>query len=133
MTAPLAPTIARVLMGLVFFVFGLNGFFHFIPQPKTGMSDVAMSFLGGMIQTGYMIPLIFGTQTIVGVLLLANRFVPLALALIAPVVVNIFAFHLFLERSGLVIALIVAALEVYLAWSYRKAYLTMLAPRTLPS
>jgi hypothetical protein len=69
---------------------------------------------------------------IVGTLLLANRFVPLALALLAPFVVNSVAFHAFLERSGLPVAFTVLALLVYLAWSYRKAYRPMLALKTAP-
>ena len=77
------------------------------------------SFFGAMVNTHYMIPLLFGTQTLTGVLLLINRFVPLALALIAPVIVNILAFHLFVEPSGLPIACVVAAIEIYLAWSYK--------------
>jgi hypothetical protein len=84
------------------------------------------------MKTGYMMPLIFGTQFIVGTLLLANRFVPLALALLAPFVVNSVAFHASLERSGLPIAFVVLALEVYLAWVYRKAYRSMLALKTTP-
>lgn len=91
------PAIARILMGLMFFVFGLNGFLHFLPEPKGGMSENATAFFTGLMQSGYMMPLIFGTQTLVGALLLVNRFVPLALALIAPVIVNIIAFHIFLS------------------------------------
>jgi uncharacterized membrane protein YphA (DoxX/SURF4 family) len=55
------PTIARILMGLMFFVFGLNGFLHFIPQPKTPMPDGVMALMGGFMKSGYMMPLIFGT------------------------------------------------------------------------
>jgi len=62
-------------------------------------------------------------------LLLSNRFVPLALVLIAPVIVNIVAFHLFLEHSGTGMAIVIALLEIYLAWSYRS----MLSPRAKPS
>jgi hypothetical protein len=125
------PAVARVLFGLGFLIFGLNGFLNFIPQPKT-MPEGAMAFFGALGKTGYMIPLLFGTQTLVGLLLLLNRFVPLALALIAPVMVNIVAFHLFIEPSGLPVALVFLALELYLAWSYRKAFLPMLAARTAP-
>ena len=120
-------------MGLAFFVFGLNGFLDFMPKPKEPMSDAAMGFIDGMLKTGYMFPLIAGTQVLVGALLLANRFVPLALALIAPVIVNIVAFHLFLERSGTPIAIVVAVLELYLAWAYRAAFCPMLRARTQPS
>jgi len=125
--------IARILFGLVFLVFGLNGFLHFIPQPKDAMSEAAMAVVGGFMKSGYMFPLISGTQVIVGVLLLTNCFVPLALALIAPEIVNILAFHVFLEQKGLIIAIVVTALEVYLAWAYRKAYYPMLALRVRPS
>ncbi len=120
-------------MGLLFFVFGLNGFLNFIPQPKTPMPEGAVSLLGGFMKSGYMFPLIFGTQLMVGVMLLANRFVPLALALIAPVIVNIIAFHLFLEPSGIAPGAVVLALEAYLAWAYRQAYRPMLAPRATPA
>ena len=126
------PVIARILMGLMFFVFGLNGFLHFIPEPKTAMPEGAMAFVGALMKTGYMFQMIAGTQVLVGILLLLNRFVPLALALIAPVVVNIVAFHVFLTSSGIVIALVVLALELYLAWAYRKAYCSMLAMRAKP-
>ena len=75
------PAIARFLMGLMFFVFGLNVFLNFIPAPKT-IPEGASAFFGALMKTGYMLPLIAGTQVVVGALLLSNRFVPLALALI---------------------------------------------------
>ncbi len=121
------PPLARILMGLVFFVFGLNGFLHFIPQPPT-VPDFAIA----LAKTGYMLPIIFATQLIVGVLLLVNRFVPLALVLIAPVIVNIVAFHLFLAPSGIPMAIIVLLLEIYLVWAYRKAYAPLFTARATP-
>jgi uncharacterized membrane protein YphA (DoxX/SURF4 family) len=124
--------VARVLLGLVFLVFGLTGFFHFIPQPKDAMPQGAMDFFGALMKTNYMIPLIFTTQTIGGALLLVNRFVPLALALLAPVVVNIILFHFFLAPSGLPIASVVLALELFLAWTHRAAFRSMLAFRSKP-
>jgi uncharacterized membrane protein YphA (DoxX/SURF4 family) len=120
---------ARVLLGLVFFVFGLNGFLHFIPEPKTPMADGVVAFLGGLTASGYLLPLLATVETLGGALLLTNRFVPLALALLAPVVVNIVLFHLVLESSGTVVALVVLALELGLAWSYRGVYRPMLASR----
>jgi hypothetical protein len=116
-------------MGLVFFVFGLDGFLHFVPQPTKLPSEGALSFGMALMKSGYMFPLIKGTEVTVGALLLANRFVPLALVLIAPVVVNIFAFHVFLESSGIVIASAIVVLELYLAWVYRNAYRPLLAFR----
>jgi hypothetical protein len=126
------PTAARVLMGLAFLVFGLNGFLNFLPQPSMALPERAVAFVEALMKTGYMMPLIFGTQLIVGALLLANRFVPLALALIAPFIVNSIAFHLFLEPSGRPMAAVMLILEVYLAWAYRKAYRPMLAMRVTP-
>ena len=94
------------------------------------MPEKVMTFVGALMQTGYMFPLIKGTEVLAGALLLANRFVPLALVLLAPVVVNIVAFHLFLDPSSLATALVVLALEIYLAWSYRRAYSPLLTART---
>jgi uncharacterized membrane protein YphA (DoxX/SURF4 family) len=122
------PVVARVLFGLVFLVFGLNGFFNFIPQPPVPARVGA--FMMALAQTGYMFPLIKGVEVIVGLLLLTNRFVPLALALIAPNVVNIVLLHAVLAPGGLPIALVVLALELYLAWSYRASYRSMLQART---
>lgn len=135
MTSPInrhCITIARLLLGLIFLIFGLNGFFRFIPPPTTPMPEEAVSFAEAMMKTGYLFPLVAGTQVLVGVLLLANFFVPLALVLITPIVVNIVAFHLFLAPEGTSIAVIVALLEVYLLWSYRQSYRPLLAPKTKP-
>jgi uncharacterized membrane protein YphA (DoxX/SURF4 family) len=125
------PIVSRVLMGLMFFVFGLNGFLNFIPPPAEPMPEAVASFMGAIMKTGYMLPLIKGTEVLVGALLLLNRFVPLALVLIAPVIVNIVAFHAFLAPSSIVMALVILALEIYLAWAYRKAYYSLLTPRSV--
>lgn len=129
-TVRYAPAVARVLLGIVFFVFGLNGFLHFLPQPPLGGG--AGAFAGALVATGYIFPLIKATEVIVGALLLSNRFVPLALALVAPIVVNIVAFHVLLTPPN-PLAFVVLALEVYLAWSYRHAYRPMLAARVQPT
>jgi hypothetical protein len=126
------PTIARILMGLPLVVIGLNGFFNFIPQPATPLPGEAAAFADALMKSGYMMQLIGGTQLIVGVLLVVNRFVPLALALFAPFMVNSIAFHLFLEHTGLPMAAIFLALEIYLAWAYRNAFRSMLAMRAAP-
>ncbi len=123
------PTIARILMGLPLIVFGLNGFLNFIPEPKMELPAGAVAFFTALVASGYMMPLIFVTQLVVGVLLLLNRFVPLALALFAPFIVNSILFHLFLEHSGLPMAAVFLAFELYLAWAYRAAFLPMLAAR----
>jgi uncharacterized membrane protein YphA (DoxX/SURF4 family) len=121
---------ARVLLGLIFFVFGLNGFLHFLPQPP--MSGPPADFAGAMVATGYLFPFVKGTEVLSGVLLLSGRFVPLALTILAPVVLNIVAFHLFLAPAGLAIPIVVLALEVFLAWSYRSAYRSVVRANALP-
>jgi len=127
------PTVARILLGLIFFVFGLNGFLHFIPQPKTGIPEEAVAFATALMNTGYMMPIVMGTQLIVGVLLLVNRFVPLALALIAPIIVGIISFHVFLAPAAIGPGVVVLELELYLVWAYRHAFRPMLALRATPA
>ena len=127
------PIASRILLGLVFFVFGLNGFLNFIPPPEKPMPEGAVALFTALFGSRYMIPLIAGTQLVSGVLLLVGRFVPLALVLLAPVIVNIVAFHLFLEPSGTAIALVVLALEIHLAWAYRSAFRPLLTARATPT
>jgi uncharacterized membrane protein YphA (DoxX/SURF4 family) len=126
------PVVARILLGLGFTVFGLNGFLHFIPEPKTPMPEGAAAFAGALFKTGYMFPLVSGTQLVAGVLLLVNVFVPLALVLLMPVLVNIIAFHIFLAPAPGAFApgIVFTLLELYLVWVYRKAYRSMLVMRT---
>jgi uncharacterized membrane protein YphA (DoxX/SURF4 family) len=126
------PAIVRVLMGLAFVLFGLNGIKLFLPQPKDAMPEKAMAFAGALMNTGYMMPLVMWTMLLVGVLLLLNRFVPLALALIAPILVGIITFHIFLAPSSIVPGAVLLIMELYLAWAYRNAFRPMLAMRTTP-
>ncbi|MDB4933415.1 MAG: uncharacterized protein JWP87_387 [Labilithrix sp.] len=125
----LLPGTARVVLGLVFFVFGLNGFLQFLPQPP--MPAAAGAFLGGLASSGYLFPLLKATEVTAGLLLLTNRFVPLALTLLAPIIVNIVAFHVFLAPSPGMVAFLLAA-ELYLAWTYRAAFRGVLAAKTTP-
>jgi len=124
------PSIARVILGFAFFVFGLNGFLHFLPQPP--MSGPPANFAGALFATGYMFPLLKGTEVVASLLLLSNRYVPLALAMLAPVLVNIVAFHGFLAPAGLPLPIVLLGLELYLARSYRDAFAPMLHARTSP-
>jgi putative oxidoreductase len=112
--------VARILLGLLFFVFGLNGFLQFMPNPPP--TPAAGAFFGALIATHYMFFLIFGAQVLGGALLLVGVAVPFALVLLAPVVVNIVFFHIFLSPGLLPMALVVAALELLLAWHYRAAF-----------
>jgi uncharacterized membrane protein YphA (DoxX/SURF4 family) len=124
------PSVVRVVLGLIFFVFGLNGFLQFLPQPP--LPSNAGAFMGALAATGYMFPLIKGTEVIAGALLLSNRFVPLALALLAPVVVNIVLFHAVLAPPNPITFLVLLG-ELFLAWSYRDAFRPMLAARVSPA
>ena len=118
----------RLALGLLFTVTGLNGFLDFLPHPTEPMPEKAMAFAGAMATT-YLFRLVSATQLAAGVLLLANRFVPLALALLGPVVVNIVAFHLFLAPQGLGTAIVLALAEAGLAFAYRSSYRPLFAAR----
>ena len=124
------PTAVRILLGLLFNFSGLNGLFHFAPMPP--MAGPTATVMAGFAASRYLFPLIFGTQVVGGVLLLVGRFVPLGLALLAPVVVNIFLFHLALTPPAPVAFLVLFA-EIFLAWSYRDAFRPMLAMNAKPS
>jgi uncharacterized membrane protein YphA (DoxX/SURF4 family) len=126
-----APVVARVLLGLPFLVFGLNAFLGFMPQPPH--EGVAATFLGGLAAAGYVFPLMKGVEVVAGALLLSGRLVPLALTLLAPITVNILAFHVFLEPAGAVMALALTGLQLYLAWAYRDAFRGVLDVHAKPA
>lgn len=121
----IATIVLRSLLGLIFVVFGLNGFLHFIPNPP--VAGAAAQFWGGLAATGYMLPLIFGAQVLGGALLLTGTMVPLGLVILAPVIVNIFSYHLYLARDGLLVATVVSAIELFLAWRHWSAFAPIFA------
>ena len=124
------PTVARVLLGLVFVVFGSNYFLHFLPaQPAEG---AAGTFLGGLAAAGYFFPFLKGTEIVAGLALLSGRFVPLALTVLAPVVLQIGLFHTLLS-PGPAVAAVLVVLELYLAWSYRDSFRAVLAMTARPT
>jgi len=122
-----AKTAVRLALGAIFTVFGLNGFLHFIPAPAP--SGLAAVFVGGLGASGYFFPLLKATEVIAGLLLLSNRFVPLALTVLAPIVVNIVAFHAFLA-PGIALPLVIVALGLYLAYTERAAFAPLLQARS---
>jgi len=124
------PTVVRLLLGLMFLVFGLNGFLNFMPAPKDMPQDI-MTVSGALMKAGYM-TVVSGTEVLVAVLLLLNRFVPLALALLAPIVVGIITFHIFLAPATIGPGIVVLVMELYLAWAYRSAFRPMLRMRVTP-
>ena len=99
--------ISRFLLGLIFLVFGLNGFLHFIPMPPP--SGVAGQFLGAMFVSKYLL-VVSGLQAISGALLLINRYVPLALTILGPIIVNILLFHALMNPVGIGLAVFVTIL-----------------------
>jgi|SRR5215813_5940421 len=112
--------IARLLLGLIFIVFGLNGFLNFLnmgPLP----SGLAGQFIGALAQSHYYW-VIAAIQVVGGVLLLVNRFVPLALVLLGPVIVNIILYHVFLNRSGAALAIVVTILWFMVFYAYRQYF-----------
>ena len=112
--------IVRVLLGLVFAVFGSNAFLHFIPMPP--MQGPAGAFLGALISSGYIYPIAL-LQVVGGLLLLLGaRFVPLGLTLLGPVIVNIVLYHIFLDPSGLAMAIVISVLALFLLWIYRYKF-----------
>lgn len=128
--ARIAAHTARILLGLVFFVFGLGGLLNwFPPPPPESLPPKLVAFDAAMRSSGYLFELVKGTEAAMGVLLLLNRFVPLALVVLAPIILNIVLVHLLLAPSGLPIAIIVLALEVYLAWVHRRAFAPLLRAR----
>src|SRR5262249_28865212 len=124
-----ASVIARYLTGLIFLVFGLNGFLHFIPLPPPG--GIAGQFMGALYVSHYLW-VIFAFQVIAGVLLLVNRYRPLAVAGLAQVIVNILAFHALMEPSGLPLALFVAVLWAVIFVDVRPAFSGLFQSRLQP-
>jgi uncharacterized membrane protein YphA (DoxX/SURF4 family) len=118
---------ARLLLGLVFFVFGLNGFLAFIPMGPAP-TGVAAQFLMAMSQSHFM-TVVFTLEALCGLLLLAGRFVPLALSVLAPVIVNIFLFHAFMAPQGLPLAFLVTILWLLAAYQFRSLYSTLFRPQ----
>jgi putative oxidoreductase len=116
----LASTISRYLLGVIFLIFGANGFLHFIPMPPP--TGVAGQYMGALFVSKFLV-VVFLLQLIPALLLLAGRYVPLALTLLGPVIVNIFLFHAFMAPSGLPMALVVSLLWALTAagvWSSFK-------------
>ncbi len=125
-----ATIVTRVLIGLLFTTTGLNGFLMFMPAPDPStMAPAGVAFSAALYATGYMLQLASGVQVVAGLLLISGRYVPLALALLAPMVVNIFLFHVFLEPANIVLAVIVVVAEIGLAWAYRDKFRPMLQAR----
>jgi uncharacterized membrane protein YphA (DoxX/SURF4 family) len=124
---------ARVLLGLIFTVFGLHGFFHFSFIPMPEMSEAGGTFMGALMGTGYFMMVVKAVEVLAGVMILTGRFLPLGLILLAPVTVNILLFHIFLDPAGMGMAIFVVAMQLFLAWSYRDSYSGVLQANSTPA
>ena len=118
--------ITRALLGLVFVVFGSNGFFHFLPMPELP-HDLAGDFLRAFFVSHYVYA-VAACQVLGGLFLLIGRFVPLGLTILGPVIVNILLFHIFLAAEGLPLALIIVTIFVFLLWRYWAAFAAIVRP-----
>jgi putative oxidoreductase len=120
--------IARILLGLIFFIFGLNGFLNFMHGPLP--PGLAGTFLSTLV-TSHFVWFVSAVQVIAGALLLVNRFVPLALALLAPVLYNILVFHITMQPSGLPPGLVAAILWLLLVWRLRAYFASLFVQKAV--
>lgn len=107
----------RLVFGLIFVVFGLNGFFNFIPMPTDIPQDM-VTFSTGLMVSKYFFPLLKGTEVICGLMLVSGYFVPLALVILAPIVINIFLVHAFLAPD-MAMSIALVLMQAYLSFFAR--------------
>lgn len=119
--------ICRILLGIALIVFGLNGFFQFMPPPE--ISAEGMSFIVSLMATKYMFVMLNVFKLLFGFCLLINRFTALSLLLLTPITVNILCFHLFLDIKGILMIAIITVLHGYLLYAYRSYYKTLLSDK----
>jgi putative oxidoreductase len=118
--------VVRILLGLIFVVFGSNAFLHFIPMPPPPQ-NLAGDYVRVFVASGY-IYVVATLQIVGGLLLLIGRFVPLGLTILSAIIVNILVFHTLMAPEGFPPALVVTVLELFLLWQYRAAFAGLLQP-----
>ncbi len=116
----LAVVSTRIVLGLIYFVFGLNYFLNFLPMPPPS-GGPSETFITGLFQSGYFFPFLKGIEVILGAALLIGIFVPLVLVILMPISLNILLFHVFLTDNP-IMSVVIIALQLYLAWAYRDYY-----------
>jgi len=121
----IAVLIARVLLGLLFFVFGINFFYEFMHMQQPPMSPQATAFNTGLFGSGYFFPFLKGLEVICGLALIINRFTALFLLVLFPITINIFLFHAELAPSGVPMAAAILLIHLFLAYAYRKYYASL--------
>ena len=115
-----AKLIVRILLGLMLIVFGLNKFLQFMPMPP--MSEAAGEFMGALGKSGYIMPIVAIVEILAGILLLLNKYVPLALVILFPVLLNAFLFHLFLDLPGIGGAAVAITMNTFLFFANKASY-----------
>lgn len=124
---------ARILLGLIFVVFGLHGFFHFSFIPAPEMNEAAGSLMGALVATGYFMMVVKAVEVVAGLMILTGRFLPLGLIFLAPVSVNILLLHAFVDTAGLGMAIFIVAMQLFLAWAYRDSFSGVLQANAKPT
>jgi len=112
--------VVRTLMGLLFIFAAVVVLFKLAPVPE--LTGVAKTFNDGIFAVGYFVPMLKVVELVSGILFVTGRFVPLATILIAPIIVNIFAYHAFIDNSGLPVAIFLVLANIFVAYNYRDAY-----------
>ena len=123
----IAMVIVRTLMGLLFIFAAVVVLFKLAPVPE--LTGVAKTFNDGIFAVGYFVPMLKVVELVSGILFVTGRFVPLATILIAPIIVNIFAYHAFIDNSGLPVAIFLVLANIFVAYNYRDAYRGILTAR----
>lgn len=114
----------RILLGLGLVVFGSNKFLHFMPMPE--MSPEAGSFMGALVATGYIMPIVAVVQILAGLSFLTNKFVPLMAVVLFPIMLNAFLVHAVLDPMGVGGAAVFTLLNITLLWANKSKYQPML-------
>lgn len=116
--------VCRLILGLIFFVSGLNGFLQFIPPPQTPLPEPAMNFMGAIMGAIYFLPVLKATETLCGALLLSGIAAPLALVILAPITLQIFFFHAFLTPGleNLILPIAMIIMHGFAATAYWNLY-----------
>jgi putative oxidoreductase len=125
----IAMIIARSLMGLIFIAASLVVLLNLVEPPPMEAGSAMDSFNKGIRAVGYFLPLLKIIELICGILFLIGRFVPLATVVIAPIIINIFAYHVFVDRTGLPVAIFLVLASCIVAYYYRDAYQPLLRAR----
>lgn len=125
----IAMIIVRTLMGLLFIFASVVVLFNLVQPPAEFPSEVARKFNEGMFAPAYFIKLLKITELVCGIAFVVGRFVPLATVVIAPIIINIFMYHAFVDTSGLPVAIFLVAANIFVAYYYRKSYAGLLAAK----